>query len=173
MNARLISRCCVVVWMCALGACGAKKPQEPLTPTVVADAGAPPAPEPEPAPKTLYDRLGGKEGVAAVVESLVKYVATDPQLKKVFAKTTGPKLDAFKKNLADQLCEATDGGCKYQGKEMKAAHTGMGITEAQWDKFVSMLTAALNEQKVADNEQSELLAKLAPMKDLIVAAKKK
>lgn len=154
--------------------CAGKKPPKPMTPVVIEDAGPADAAEPEDAaPKSLYERLGGKEGVAAIIDSLMKYVATDPELKKVFAKTTGKRLEAFKQNLADQLCEAAGGQCQYKGKDMKAAHQGMKISEGQWDKFVGMLTASLNEQKVSDNEQSELLAILAPMKDQIVTAKKK
>ncbi|MEO8797792.1 MAG: hypothetical protein ABI551_07905, partial [Polyangiaceae bacterium] len=91
----------------AIMACGPKKPPKPVEPAIVdtsADAGetseedaAPPAPQ------TLYDRLGGKDGVAAIVDSLVKNVSADPDVKKAFAKTTGPKLDHFKQMLNDQL----------------------------------------------------------------------
>lgn len=154
--------------------CGGKKPPKPMTPVVeVSDAGADAGEPEDAAPKSLYDRLGGKEGIASVIDLLMKNVAGDAELKKVFAKTTGARLEAFKKNLGDQLCEATGGPCKYAGKDMKDAHKGMKITEGQWDKFVLRLTDALNELKVADAEQSELLALLAPMKEQIVAAGKK
>jgi hemoglobin len=155
--------------------CGAKKPPKPATPVVeVSDAGEDAGAEVEDAaPKSLYDRLGGKDGIASVVDVLLKNIAGDPELKKVFAKTTGPRLEAFKTNLADQLCAATGGPCTYKGKDMKEAHKGLKITEKLWDKFVQRLTDALNELKVADAEQSELLALLAPMKDQIVNAGKK
>ncbi len=153
--------------------CGAKKPPKPATPVVeISDAGVDAEPE-DAAPKSLYERLGGKEGVAAVIDSLMKNVASDPELKKIFAKTTGARLENFKKSLADQLCAATGGACEYKGKDMKEAHKGMKITEGQWDKFVQRLSDALNEQKVADAEQSELLALIAPMRDQVVQAGKK
>lgn len=153
--------------------CGAKKPK-PVTPVVeVVDAGSD-AGEPEDAgPKLLYDRLGGKEGVAALIDALINNVTHDPELKKAFAKTKGDRLEAFKKNLADQLCEATGGPCKYAGKDMATAHKGLKVTEKQWNSFIERFTDALNEQKVADAEQSEILAILAPMKDQIVTAGKK
>lgn len=158
----------VTVW-----GCGAKKPK-PVTPTVVVvDAGTDAAEPEDAAPKSLYDRLGGKEGVAAIIDSLINNVTHDPELKKIFAKTKGDRLEAFKKNLADQLCEVSGGGCKYAGKDMAAAHKGMKITEAQWNKFIERFTDSLNEQKVADAEQSELLALLAPLKDQIVSSGKK
>lgn len=157
-------------------ACGPKKPPKPVEPATTetpADAGDDAAVDAgPPAPKTLYDRLGGKDGIAAVVDSIIKNVSADPDVKKVFAKTTGPKLDHFKQMLNDQFCEATGGPCKYTGKDMKAAHAGMKITEKEWDAFVKDFTLALAENKVGDAETGEILAIVAPMHDDIVAGKK-
>lgn len=159
----------------AIVACGPKKPPKPVEPAVTetpdagSDAEVDAAP---PAPQTLYDRLGGKDGVAAVVDSLIKNVAADPDVKKAFAKTTGPKLDHLKQMINDQICEATGGPCKYTGKDMKTAHAGMKITEKEWDAFVKDFTLALSENKVGDKETGELLAIIAPMHDDIVPPKK-
>lgn len=161
----------------AIMACGPKKPPKPVEPATAdttVDAGETPEEDAAPpAPQTLYDRLGGKDGVAAIVDSLVKNVSADPDVKKAFAKTTGPKLDHFKQMLNDQLCEAAGGPCKYAGKDMKTAHQGMKITEKEWDAFVKDFTLALQENKVADTETGELLAVVAPMHDDIVTSKKK
>ncbi len=157
-------------------ACGPKKPANPVQapPVEVVDAGDDAAVDAAPpAPQTLYDRLGGKDGVAAVVDSLIKNVSADPDIKKYFAKETGAKLDHFKQMLNDQICEAAGGPCKYAGKDMKTAHTGMKINDAAWDAFVKDFTLALAENKVGDAETGELLAIVAPMHDDIVPAKKK
>lgn len=158
-------------------ACGPKKPPKPVEPATTetpVDAGDDSAVDAAPpAPQTLYDRLGGKDGLAAIVDSLVKNVSADPDVKKLFAKTTGPKLDHFKQMLNDQLCEATGGPCKYTGKDMKSAHAGMKITDKEWDAFVKDFTLALSENKVGDKEQGELFAIIAPLHDDIVVAKKK
>ncbi len=160
----------------ALVACGPKKPANPVPPAPVevvdagSDAGDDAGP---PAPQTLYDRLGGKDGVAAVIDSLIKNVSADPEIKKLFAKDTGPKLDHLKQELNDQICEAAGGPCKYAGKDMKTAHTGMKINDAMWDAFVKDFTLALQENKVGDTETGELLAIVAPMHDDIVVQKKK
>lgn len=160
----------------ALVACGPKqppKPVEPATTEIVVDAGEDAADSAPPAPQTLYDRLGGKDGVAAVIDSLIKNVTADPDIKKYFAKVTGPKLDHFKQMLNDQICEAAGGPCKYAGKDMKTAHAGMKINDAAWDAFVKDFTLALAENKVGDAETGELLAIVAPMHDDIVVQKKK
>jgi hemoglobin len=161
----------------ALVACGPKKPPKPVEPAtteMVSDAGDDGGDDAgPPAPQTLYDRLGGKDGVAAVVDSLIKNVSADPDLKKFFAKDTGPKLDHFKQMLNDQFCEAAGGPCKYTGKDMKTAHAGMKINDAQWDAFVKDFTLACAENKVGDKELGELLAVVAPMHDDVVPPKKK
>jgi hemoglobin len=115
--------------------------------------------------KTLYERLGGKEAITAVVDDFVKRVAADSQINRFFAATDIPK---FKANLVDQICEASGGPCKYKGKDMKSAHKGMGITNAHFDALGNDLVASLNHFKVPEKEKSELLAVLGPMRKDIV-----
>jgi hemoglobin len=51
---------------------------------------------------------------------------------------------------------------------MKATHTGMGITEAEWNATVEDLVKALDKHKIGAKEKSELLGLLGPMKGDIV-----
>jgi hemoglobin len=124
-------------------------------------------------PPSLYERLGGKEALAGIIESFVSNVATDKRVNKFFAKTTGPKLDHFKEMLADQLCDLSGGGCQYTGKSMADAHAGMKITDAQFDAIVQDLSLALEEKQVSKENEKELLDKLATLHDDVVGAKKK
>src|SRR3984957_18117591 len=77
--------------------------------------------------KTLYQRLGGKKSITAVVDEFVGRVAADKRINSYFAATAAdPKrLATFKMNLVDQICMASGGPCKYAGKDMKSAHMGM------------------------------------------------
>jgi hemoglobin len=120
--------------------------------------------------KSLYDRLGGKKAIIAVVNQFVDNVGHDDRINKYFAKTVAdPKrLDKFKKNLVDQICEASGGPCKYKGKNMKDAHMGMGITDGDFNALVEDLVAALNKFNVGDTEKNQLLGALGPMRPDIV-----
>lgn len=120
--------------------------------------------------KSLYDRLGGKKAIAAVVDEFVARVAADKRINGFFKATAAdPKrLAKFKGNLVDQICQASGGPCKYTGKDMKTAHKGMGITDADFNALVEDLTGALDKFKVGEKEKSELLAALGPMKKDIV-----
>jgi hemoglobin len=121
-----------------------------------------------PAAPSLYKRLGGREGIALVVNDFTSNMAADPRVNERFKGLKGPQLDKFKSNLADQICDATGGPCSYLGKDMKASHQGMKITEAEWSATVENLVKALDKNKVDPKAKEELLAALGPMKKDIV-----
>jgi hemoglobin len=120
--------------------------------------------------KSLYDRLGKKKAIAAVVDEFVSRVAADHRINKFFATTAADpaRLKMFKGNLVDQICEATGGPCKYKGKDMKAAHMGMGVSGDDFTALVEDLSGALDALKVGAHEKDQLLGALAPMKTQIV-----
>jgi hemoglobin len=70
--------------------------------------------------------------------------------------------------LIDQVCEATGGPCHYNGRNMKVAHAGMGVTKGEFSALVDDLVATLKQFKVPSAEQDELLAILGPLKADIV-----
>jgi hemoglobin len=121
-------------------------------------------------PKTLYSRLGGKKAITAVVDEFVNNCAGDTRINKFFADTAkDPKrLAKFKKNLVNQICQASGGPCKYTGKDMKTAHKGMGITDADFNALVEDLVKALDKFHVGATEKNELLGALGGMKGDIV-----
>jgi len=125
------------------------------------------------ATKSLYDRLGGKTAIVAVVDEFVANCAADARINKFFAATAADKnrLATFKNNLVDQICEAAGGPCKYQGKDMKSAHAGLGISNADFNALVEDLTKALDKFKVGKTEQDQLLGVLGPMRPQIVERK--
>jgi hemoglobin len=120
--------------------------------------------------KSLYNRLGGKKAITAVVDEFVKNCATDDRINSFFKDTAAdPKrLAAFKQKLVDQICEASGGPCKYKGKNMKDAHRNMGVKDEHFNALVEDLVKALDKFKVGEKEKNELLGALGPMKADIV-----
>src|ERR1700730_15366819 len=118
--------------------------------------------------KSLYDRLGGQGAITAVVDDFVGNVAADNRINKFFAKTDIPRL---KRLLVEQICAGTGGPCTYTGRDMKSAHAGMGITDAQFNALVEDLVKSLDKFKVPEKEKGELLGILGPMKPSIVGQK--
>ncbi|MBI5901649.1 MAG: group 1 truncated hemoglobin [Rhodocyclales bacterium] len=117
------------------------------------------------ADKTLYERLGGKEALQAVVGELWNNVAADARINGRFKNT---KPEAFGGQLVDFLCQASGGPCQYKGKDMKAAHTGMKLTDAEFTALAEDTTKALNKFKVPAKEQSEVIGMLASLKGDVV-----
>jgi hemoglobin len=115
--------------------------------------------------QSLYDRLGGKDAIVAVVDDFVARCAGDDRVNAKFGRTDIPRL---KKMLVDQVCEATGGPCTYAGRDMKETHTGMGVTKGEFDSLVEDLVATLDQFNVPKPEQQELLGLLAPMQRDIV-----
>ncbi len=122
------------------------------------------APQPT-AQKTLYDRLGGQPAITAVVDDFVGNVAADNRINGFFAHADVPRL---KRNLVDQVCQASGGPCTYTGRDMMSAHRGMNINDAQFNALVEDLVRTLDKFKVPDREKGELLAALGGLKPQIV-----
>jgi hemoglobin len=123
--------------------------------------------------KSLYERLGGKKAIVAVVDDFVNNVGHDKRINHFFAKTVASKarLAHFKMELVNFICMATGGPCKYTGRNMKEAHAGMGITKADFNALVEDLVKTLNKFKVPKKEQNELLGLLGPLEPQIVTKK--
>ena len=118
--------------------------------------------------KSLFDRLGGKGAITAVVDTFVGNVGGDKRINGFFATTDLVKL---KMHLVNQICEASGGPYKYTGRTMKQTHAGMGVHDAAFGALVEDLVAALDHHKVGKTEKDELLGVLGPMKSDIVEKK--
>jgi hemoglobin len=125
-------------------------------------------PSSAPATPTLYQRLGGREAIKQVVDDFVANLAADPRVNARFKGLDAAKMAKLQTDLADQICDVTGGPCAYLGRDMKAVHAGMNITEAEWNATVEDLVKTLNKFKVGPKEQQELLSALGGMKKDIV-----
>jgi hemoglobin len=115
--------------------------------------------------KPLYDRLGGKGAITAVVDDFVGNIGGDSRINQRFANTDIPKLKTL---LVEQICQATGGPCTYTGRDMKTTHKGMNLTDADFSALVEDLKKSLDKYKVPDKEQGELLSALGGMKGDVV-----
>jgi len=119
-------------------------------------------------PPSLYQRLGGREGIRGVVDDFVATAVADDRIKGRFAGLQPAQVEQLKTHLSDQICEATGGPCSYLGRDMKATHRGMKISDEEWNATVEDLVKAMDKRKVAPQDQQALLAVLGPMKGDIV-----
>ena len=120
--------------------------------------------------RSLYDRLGGTTAIATVVDGFVANVAADARINKFFTRVASDTaaMRDFKQKLVEQVCQGSGGPCTYTGKDMKSAHQGMGLTNADFDALVEDLVKALDAAGVQQAEKDELLGILGPMRTDIV-----
>lgn len=117
------------------------------------------------APKPLFDRLGGKGAIEAVIDDFLGRVAGDERINSGFAVGHLPRL---RQRLIELVCAATGGPCVYSGRDMQTVHAGMKVTNEQFDALVGHLVATLDKFKVPEKEKGELLGLLGPMRSSIV-----
>ncbi|HWM89030.1 MAG TPA: hypothetical protein VNO33_24430 [Kofleriaceae bacterium] len=143
------------------GACASSTQEAPAA----APAPAPVEPAPSGPQKSLYERLGARPAIEAVVGEFVARLSADVRVKFRFANSDIPKVTA---DLVDFVCAATGGPCKYTGREMKALHVNMRVTEAEWDATVEALVGALDKFRVPRLEKAEILAAIGSTRKDIV-----
>ena len=118
--------------------------------------------------KSLYERVGGYNALAAVVDDFIGRLVTDKQFEKFFIGQSTDSKKRIRQHILDQFCAATGGPCVYTGREMKTSHAGLGITNAEWDAAAKHLVASLDKFKVPEKEKGELLAFVTGLKKDIV-----
>jgi hemoglobin len=118
--------------------------------------------------KSLYERLGGYNAIAAVVDDFVGKLIQDPQFSRFFAGFSNDSKKRIRQHIVDQFCAAAGGPCIYTGRDMKTSHQGIGITEADWNAAAKHLVATLDKFKVPKKEKDDLLAFVSGLKKDIV-----
>lgn len=114
---------------------------------------------------TLYDQLGGKTAITAVVEEFYKRVLADPELNGFFVQTD---MEHQREQQIKFLAMALGGPNEYQGKSMEAAHHTLGITEHHFGLVAGHLVGALEWAGVKQPEIDAVVAIVGPLKDQIV-----
>src|SRR5512134_2542445 len=120
---------------------------------------------------SLYERLGGVYSIATVVDDFIERLLVNATLNANpainEARRRVPKA-GLKFHVTALVCEVSGGPCKYTGRAMKESHQQLNITQADWDAMVVDFKATLNEFKVPQREQQELITIVGSTKNDIV-----
>ena len=113
---------------------------------------------------SLYDRLGGYDAIAMFATKLVGQAQTDDKLGRFWANRGEDRIARELQLLIDYLVRETGGQMYYTGRDMFQAHSGMGITADDWDRFIEIVIAVADELGVGPVEGSEVMAFLDGLK---------
>ncbi|MCP5087482.1 MAG: group 1 truncated hemoglobin [Rhodobacteraceae bacterium] len=119
---------------------------------------------------SLYDRLGGYDALAVFSTKVVGQAQADSLLERFWANRGEDRIARELQLLIDYLVRETGGQMYYTGRDMALAHAGMEITEADWTRFIEIVTNVAGELGVGATEGGEVMDFLNSLKDDIVTA---
>jgi hemoglobin len=120
--------------------------------------------------KTLYERLGGYDGITGFVDDLLPRLESDSQLGRFWQNRGDDGIKREKQLLIDYLCSKAGGPIYYTGRDMKVSHVGMKISESDWSVFLGHAGDTMAVLSVPKQECDDLVAFFLTLKDDIVEA---
>jgi hemoglobin len=119
--------------------------------------------------RPLYQRLGGYDAIAAIIDDFFSRMREDPKFARFSVRTLDSR-NRSRQLLVDQICSLAGGPCLYIGRDMRTSHAGLGITEDEWQANLLHASAALQKHGVKEPEQSEFHELFNRYKEEIVEA---
>lgn len=104
--------------------------------------------------QTLYERLGGTEGITNIASDVVDNHVANAKVSKRFADSDIP---AFKQRAAEFFIAGSGGPQVYDGKSMLDAHRGMNISDEEFLAAVDDVMNALDKNAIGEAEKAEVL----------------
>jgi hemoglobin len=121
-------------------------------------------------PKSLYERLGGYDGITAFANDLLPRLQADSQLGRFWQNRGDDGIAREKQLLIDYLCACAGGPMYYTGRDMKTSHRGMKISESDWSIFLQHAGVTMEALRVPKQECDEIVAFVLSLKADIVEA---
>lgn len=118
-----------------------------------------------PSSQSVYEEIGGREAVDAVVSDFYDRVLDDEQLAGFFEGMDMAELHAHQV----QFISAVAGGpVSYTGAEMREAHTHLAIEQEDFDAVAAYLDNALRENGVREEHIETIMTEVAAYEDPIL-----
>ena len=118
--------------------------------------------------KSLYERLGRYDAIAAVVAALMVRIKDDDKLRRFYDHRGADGIAREEQLLVDFLCASSGGPMVYTGRDMKPVHVGMRLDEEDWKRVMAHLTATLEAFEVPEQEKGEVMSFHEDLKSEIV-----
>ena len=108
--------------------------------------------------QSVYAQMGGQQKVEEVVDNFITEIEFDPVIYEYFKDSN---IDRFREKLIEHVCHLTGGPCEYSGDTMVQVHTGMDITETDFNRGVDLFINAMDKAQISHPIQNKVLAILA------------
>ena len=115
---------------------------------------------------TLYERLGGAPGIAALVDDVIAAHLANPVVKTRFENIKDMQ---HAKRMAREFFGAGAGGPEaYTGRDMLAAHKGMNISEQEYLAVMDDIVGAMEKHGLGAQTRNDVIAILYSIKRDII-----
>lgn len=118
--------------------------------------------------QTLYQRLGGYDGVCAFADDLLPRLQNDAHLGRFWQNRGSDGIAREKQLLIDYLVSCVGGPLYYSGRDMKLSHQGMKISGSDWDAFIGHAVETMATLRIPEAEQNEIASFVTALKSDIV-----
>ncbi len=118
--------------------------------------------------KSLYQRLGGYDAIAAVTDALMERIKDDDKLRRFYDHRGADGIAREQQLLVDFLCASSACPMVYTGRDMTTVHIGMRLDDEDWNRAIGHLTTTLEAFEVPEQEKGEVLALAESLKPEIV-----
>lgn len=116
--------------------------------------------------RSLYERLGGTEGITRIASDALDNHLGNPCVKSRYEHLD--HLEAVRQGAANFFIAATGGPEVYEGGNMLETHKGMNINAAEFMAVVDDILASLEKNGIGQREQEEVLFALYSMRKEII-----
>jgi len=110
---------------------------------------------------SLYERLGGGDKIREIVADIWANHTSNPLIQNRYAKSDGEHVQQV---VWEFFCAGTGGPQAYSGDDMLTAHTGMNISDEEFNAVTDDVLKALDKNNVGKQERDEVLVILYSMK---------
>ena len=120
---------------------------------------------------TLYERLGGSEGISRIVDDAIEEHMSNPAVNARFLplKEEPERLKVIKQHTIEFFSSGSGGPPEYNGQDMETAHKGMNISHDEYMHVIDDVLAALDKNDINDEAKKDVLYILWSLKGMILS----
>ncbi|WP_257299671.1 truncated hemoglobin [Haloarchaeobius sp. FL176] len=115
---------------------------------------------------TLYERLGGRESIRAVVDDFYDRLLADDELGPFFETAN---MERLRRTQTEFLCEAAGGPETYDAEPVREAHLHVPFTPSHIQRAVELLYESLDAFDVPEEDADAVVQAVAAYEDDLLA----
>ena len=119
----------------------------------------------EAAGPSLYERMGGEEGLSAIVKNTIALHHENPVIAHYFE---GIDDDNLAMHVVAFFAAGTGGPANYEGRDMTSTHATMNMSDTDFDSAVADVLKAVQSNGVDAEAKAEVAAILESLRPAVM-----